>query len=51
MAVPATLGSPANPLSLDQLAAKWALCAELGLTPMPARLDDNPADYFARPNA
>jgi 2-methylcitrate dehydratase PrpD len=45
--VPATLGSPGNPLLPADADAKWRLCAELGAMPMPDALDRDPAGYFA----
>lgn len=46
--IPATLGSPANPLSDAQQAAKLALCAELAAEPVAdRRLFDHPDRYLA----
>lgn len=49
VAIPATLGSPAAPLSALQAAAKRDLCQALAGTVSDTRLFDNPIAYFTEP--
>jgi len=48
-AIPATLGSPAAPLSPDQAEAKRALARELAGRASDSRLFDDPLAYFTEP--
>lgn len=51
LAVPATRGSPDNPLSPAAADAKWRLCRELGPGTLPILLERDPERYFAGTDA
>lgn len=46
IAIPATLGSPQQPLSADEAAAKYALCRDLAPATCDARLFSDPLAYL-----